>query len=93
MKEIGFGAVDLKSYFPPEELHRSGFTKEELQPVGAWKHDGQWQIYNQYWGCCYSLDKSSTYCIPLKNSDNIRNTQLLKDVNYISKTLKSQDLE
>lgn len=88
LKDIGFSAIDLQPFYPPEELIRSGFTKDDLQPIGAWKHDGQWQIYNQYWSCCFSLEKNSHYCIPLKNSDNLRNTQLLKNVSYISQAYK-----
>ncbi len=44
------------------ELFRAGFTKQELRPIGCWKHDGKWQAYNRYWDCCYELDPKSKYC-------------------------------
>ena len=91
LRDIGFTASDLKPYYPPEELHRCGFTKDYLKPIGAWKHDGEWQFYNQYWGCCFSLEKNSLYCVPLKNPDSLRNTSLLNNVGYISKTLKAEE--
>jgi hypothetical protein len=32
------------------------------QPLGSWPHDGNWQTYNQYWDCCFSLDRNSECC-------------------------------
>jgi hypothetical protein len=65
-RRAGATAVELRGLYSPEELQRAGYTKEELKPVGIWAHDGQWQLYNQYWSCCFSLDKNSVYCSPLR---------------------------
>lgn len=66
LRAIGFTAAELVGLFDPEQLVRGGYSKEELKPIGAWKHDGQWQMYNQYWNCCYNLNSNSVYCEPLK---------------------------
>lgn len=76
MVAIGFTAAELAPFYSPHELARSGYSKEELKPVGAWKHDGQWQAYNQYWNCCFSLDKASIYCEPLKNMESLSATRV-----------------
>ena len=44
------------------EILRAGYPKEKLKPLGLWPHDGQWQSYNNYWSCCFSLEKTSTCC-------------------------------
>ncbi len=41
---------------------RAGYPKTDLKPLGVWPHDGEWQNYNQYWNCCFSLEKKSQYC-------------------------------
>ena len=75
MVAIGFTAAELAPFYSAHELARSGYTKEELKPVGAWKHDGEWQSYNQYWNCCFSLDKASIYCEPLKNMERLNSNR------------------
>lgn len=65
LRDVGYPADDLLTCYTPEELARSGFTKSDLKPLGAWPHDGEWQMYNQYWGCCYSLTYASRYCQPI----------------------------
>jgi hypothetical protein len=44
------------------EILRAGYPKEKLKPLGLWPHDGQWHYYNNYWDCCFSLEKNSTCC-------------------------------
>ncbi len=44
------------------EMLRAGYPKADLKPLGVWPHDGEWQNYNQYWNCCFSLEKKSQYC-------------------------------
>lgn len=46
------------------ELLRAGYTKNELKPLGAWQHDGVFKSYNQYWDCCFGLDRNTKYCVP-----------------------------
>lgn len=62
LKTAGFNASEVVGTFPPTVLVRNGYTKEELKPLFSWPHDGQWQLYNQYWDCCFSLDSNSTCC-------------------------------
>jgi len=72
LKEIGFTAAELKSvgfsaeavmpYYSPGEILRAGYLKTELKPLGLFPHDGEWQLYNNYWSCCHDLDKKSKYC-------------------------------
>ena len=47
------------------EIFRAGYSKDELKPLGLWAHDGTWQQYNQYWSCCFDLDKKSKFCAPI----------------------------
>lgn len=47
------------------EILNAGYSKDELKPAGLWPHDGQWQSYNHYWGCCFSLEKNSQFCTPI----------------------------
>ena len=62
MKIAGFTASEIADSCSAGEMLRAGFTKDVLKPLGKWEHDGDWQIYNQYWSCCHSLDSESTYC-------------------------------
>jgi hypothetical protein len=41
---------------------RAGYKKEELKPLGIWPHDGKFQMYNQYWSCCYNIDRTTIFC-------------------------------
>lgn len=68
LRLAGCKVQELKDLYSSEELQRAGYTKDELKPQGVWPHDGQWQIYNQYWSCCFGLDKASPYCVPLHSS-------------------------
>jgi len=67
LKTAGYGPGDMLSCCTPAELVRAGFTKNELKPIGAHLHDGQWQLYNSYWSCCYSTDSTGQYCLATKN--------------------------
>ena len=65
LRAAGCKVHDVKDLYSSEELQRGGYTKEELKPEGLWPHDGQWQMYNKYWSCCFGLDKASLYCMQL----------------------------
>jgi hypothetical protein len=28
---------------------------------------GEWKFYNNYWSCCFTLDKNSIYCSPAQS--------------------------
>ncbi len=51
------------------EILRCGYSKNELKPLGLWPHDGEWQHYNQYWSCCFSLNKKGKFCAGTDNID------------------------
>jgi intracellular multiplication protein IcmE len=57
-------SFDMRTLFfvTPTEILRAGYPKDKLKPLGLWPHDGQWQHYNNYWSCCFSLDKTTTCC-------------------------------
>ena len=75
LRQVGFLATDLRtaeftvkdisSCCRAGEMRRAGFDKDQLKPLGMWKHDGEWQFYNQYWSCCHSIDATSVYCVGL----------------------------
>ena len=62
LKSVGFTAKDIRHLYSPGEILRAGYSKAEMKPLGLWPHDGEWQSYNQYWNCCFSLDKKSLHC-------------------------------
>ena len=73
LKEAGFSATELGQCCNPTEMSRAGFEKEVLKPLGYWKHDGEWQYYNQYWSSCHSLEGESIYCVALKERQRSNN--------------------
>ena len=71
LKEAGYPATELATCCNPKEMFKAGYNKEVLKPLGFWKHDGEWQYYNQYWSCCHSLDSDSRFCIGLKKPNTV----------------------
>jgi ribosomal protein L13E len=71
LRAIGYTAHDLKPFFTPGEILRAGYAKDELKPLGLWPHDGTWHSYNNYWDCCFSLDKKSKFCEPTSYSSKM----------------------
>jgi len=74
LKAIGYTPLQMMECYTAEQLGRAGFTKADLKPIGAWIHDGQWQSYNHYWNCCFSVDKASLFCEPSSANSNTSNT-------------------
>jgi hypothetical protein len=68
LRTVGYTAKDVQDSYEAEVLSRAGYTKSELKPLGLWIHDGEWQNYNQYWNCCFSLDKRSKFCNPITHN-------------------------
>ena len=62
MKAAGYSAAETLVCCSPPELARAGYSKDQLQPIGAWAHDGTYNSFYSHWSCCQSTDGNSLYC-------------------------------